>query len=89
MSTHGNIGKFSADSETWVTYIEQLQQYFIAKSNKGKERQRAVLLSICGTSTYQLIWSMVSPIKPTEKSLEQIVILVRQHCFPKPSVTMQ
>ena len=60
MATHGYIGEFSADSETWVSYIEQLQQYFIANNFKGKERQRAILLSICDVSTYQLIQSMVS-----------------------------
>ena len=84
MATHGNIGEFSADSETWVSHIERLQQYFIANNIKGEEKQRAVVLSICSASTYQLIRSVVSPVKPTEKSFEQIVTLVRQHYFPKP-----
>ena len=89
MATHGNIGEFSADSKTWVSYIERLQQYFIANNIKGKEKQRAVLLSICGASTYQLIWIVVSLGKPTDKNFEQIVTLVRQHYFTKPSVIMQ
>ena len=81
MATHGNIGEFSADSETWVSYIERLQQYFIANNIKGEERQRAILLSICGSSTYQLIQNVVFPGKPTEKSFEQIITLVKQHYF--------
>ena len=48
-----------------------------------------MLLNICRPSTYQLIWSVVSPEKPTEKSFDQIVTLMKEHYFPKPSVTMQ
>jgi len=89
MATHGNVGEFTASSETWVLYIERLKQYFIANDNKGDERQRAVLLSICGTSTYQLIQNIVSPAKPTDKTLNEIVTLMREHYFSKPSITMQ
>ena len=89
MAAHGSIGEFSPGSETWVSYIERLKQYFIANDIKGDERQRAVLLSICGASTYQLIRSVVSAAKPTEKSLDEIVVLMRENYFPKPSVTMQ
>ena len=89
MATHGSVGEFSGGSETWVSYIERLQQYFVANDIKGNERQRAVLLSICGASTYQLIRSVVSPAKPTEKTFDELVTLLREHYFPKPSVTMQ
>ena len=76
-------------SETWVSYIERLQQYFVANDIKGDDRQRAMLLRVCGASAYQLIRSVVSPAKPTEKTFEQIVTLMKEHYFPKPSVTMQ
>ena len=89
MATHGCVGEFSGGSETWVSYIERLQQYFIANDIKGDDKQRAVLLSICGASTYQLIRSVVSPNKLTEKTFDQIVTLMKEHYFPKPSVTMQ
>jgi len=89
MATRGSVGEFTASSETWVLYIERLKQYFIANDIKGDERQRAVLLSICGASTYQLIRNIVSPAKPTDKTLDEIVTLMREHYFPKPSVTMQ
>ena len=52
MAVHGSIGEFSVGSETWVSYIERLQQYFVANDIKGDDRQRAVLLSVCGASTY-------------------------------------
>ena len=65
----------SVGSETWVSYIERLQQYFVANDIKGEDRQRAVLLSVSGASTYQLIRSVVSPEKRTEKTFEQLVTL--------------
>ena len=89
MATHGSVGEFSGSSESWVSYIERLKQYFIANDIKGEERQRAVLLSICGASTYQLIRNVVSPAKPTEKTFDEIVATMKEHYFPKPSVTMQ
>ena len=82
MATHGSVGKFSGGSETWVSYIERLQQYFVTNNIKGNERQRAVLVSICGTSTYQLTRSVVSPAKPTEKTFGELVTLLREHYFP-------
>ena len=69
MAVNGSIGEFSVGNETWVSYIERLQQYFVANDIKGDDRQRAMLLSVCGASTYQLIWSVVSPAKPTERLL--------------------
>ena len=89
MVTHGGVGEFSGGSETWMLYIDRLQQYFVANDIKGDDKQRAVPLSICGASTYQLIRSVVSPNKLTEKSFDQIVTLMKEHYFPKPSVTMQ
>jgi len=76
MAVHGSIGEFSVGSETWVSYIERLQQYFVANNIKGEDRERAVLLSVCGASTYQLIRSVVSPEKPTEKIFELLVTLM-------------
>ena len=53
---HGSIGEFSTDREDWVSYTEHLIQYFVANgiSEEGDTR-RAILLSSCGASTYQLI----------------------------------
>lgn len=89
MATHGSIGEFSADNETWISYVERIQQYFVVNDIKTDDKQRAVLLSFCGPSTYQLIRSVVSPAKPTEKKFDKIVQLMNEDYFPRPSVTMQ
>ena len=45
-------------------------------------KQRAVLLSVCGAGTYQLIHNLVAPDKATDKSFAAIVKLVQDHYTP-------
>ena len=74
---HGSIGEFDRTQEDWVSYCERLEQYFVANDVKNADKQRAILLSVCGASTYQLIRNLVAPNKPTEKTFAEIVKLVR------------
>ena len=53
------------------------------------DKKKAILLSTCGAETYQLIRSLVAPQKPTEKSLSDIIQLVRDHHTPPPSAIVQ
>jgi len=87
---HGSIGEFNADREDWVSYTERLIQYFVANgiSEEGDTR-RAILLSSCGASTYQLIRNLVVPGKPTDKTFSQIVSLVQDHHQPRSSTIIQ
>ena len=87
---HGAVGEFNSDQEDWVSYTERLVQYFVANdiSEEGDKR-RAILLSSCGPTTYQLLRNLVAPGKPTDKSFTQIVELVRDHHQPRPSTIVQ
>ena len=87
---HGSVGEFNADREDWVSYTEYLIQYFVANgiSEEGDTR-KAILLSSCGASTYQLIRNLVAPGKPTDKTFSQIVLLVQDHHQPHPSNIIQ
>ena len=73
-----------------MSYTERLVQYFVANgiSEEGDKR-RAILLSSCGPTTYQLLRNLVAPGKPTDKSFTQIVELVRDHHQPRPSTIVQ
>ena len=81
---HSHIGEFDCNVEDLQVYTEQLQIYFIANDVENHEKQRAILLSVCGPSTYLLIRSLVSPDHPDSRSYNDIMELVRQH-YPKPS----
>lgn len=88
MATHGAVGEF-AHSKEWTDYCEHLQQYFLANNVKDAGKQRAILLSVCGASTYRLIRSLVAPGKPTDKTFEEIVTLLKNHYTPPPSEIVQ
>ena len=89
MARHGSIGEFDTDKEDWTSYTERLQQYFTANEVTDAAKQRAVLLSICGPATYQLIRNLVAPDKPTSKSFAEIVKVVKTHHNPTPSAIVQ
>ena len=52
MATHGSVGEFQITQETWQSYVERLQQYFIANDVKDATKLRAILLSTTGRQTY-------------------------------------
>ena len=89
MATHGTIGEFEREREDWPAYCERLEQYFVANDVEDAGKQRAILLSVCGSTTYQLIRNLVAPAKPTERTFGELVKLVNEHLTPPPSVTMQ
>ena len=72
MAHHGTIGEFDPGKEDWASYTERLQLYFMADDVDDANKQRAILLSVCGPKTYQLIRNLIAPAKPTDKSLEEI-----------------
>ena len=88
MATHGTIGAFEPSNKTWVSYAERLEQYFVANDVDAADKKRAILLSVCGATTYQLIRNLVAPAKPTSKSFDELVKLVKEHHQPPPSVTL-
>ena len=100
MATHGSIGPFEPKEEDWTdfggdqfssdrSYTERLEQYFTANDVKDAEKQRAILLSVCGAATYKLIRSLLHPEKPTSKSFDEIVKAVKDHHQPTPSESVQ
>ena len=88
-TNHGIIGEFQSAQESWQSYVERLQQYFVANDVKSQEKQRAVLLSAVGAQTYQLIRNLLAPTKPTDVSFAEIVDAMQKHIQPLPSVIVQ
>ena len=69
----------------------RLQNYFIANNiaEDKAAKQRAILLSVCGVSTYHLIKSLAAPSKPEEVCFTNLVKLVEEHHNPEQSATVQ
>ena len=85
---HGKVGEFDSAQEDWTSYIERLEQYF-ATNDIADEKRRAILLTVSGPSTYKVIRNLVAPAKPTDKSFEELVKIVRDQYQPKPSAIVQ
>ena len=89
MATQHTIGVFEPSKESWVSYIERLEQFFIATDVATNEKKRAILLSGCGPHAYRLIQSLVLPAKPGSKSFDELVKLMMEHQMPPPNPVLE
>ena len=88
MANHGKLEEYDSQEE-WSQYIERLEFYFEANGVDDEDKQRAILLSVCGSKTYKLIRNLITPRKPSEKTFAELVEFVQQHQHPKPSAIVQ
>lgn len=89
MATYGTVGEFKESEESWTQYAERLEQYFAANEIKDAKKQRAILLSVCGSKTYGLIRDLLQPQKPGDVELTEILEKLENHFSPKPSVIVE
>ena len=83
---HGVMTAYNKQNEDWMSYTEQLEQYFQANGVIDADKQRAIFLSVCGPSMYQTIRNLVAPKKPTEFTLKELIEKVENHLNPSKSV---
>ena len=82
---HGHLGEFDSTQEEWEMNTERLEQYFTANDVRDAGKQRAILLSCCGASTYQLIKSVPAPNRSTDVPFDDIVAQMRTYFHLTPS----
>ena len=68
MANHGKLSEYDMQEE-WSEYIEILEFYF--EANGVSDKQRAILLSVCGSKTYKLIRNLTTPEKPADKTFTE------------------
>jgi hypothetical protein len=89
-SHHGNFASWKdryvdESREKWESYIERLEQYFLANDvDNGKKIP--VLLSVIGGPTYSLLKDLNAPDKPANKTYQEIVDVLKNHLSPKSTV---
>ena len=103
MPTYGSVETFSGDAAEWNNYSERLEQYFIANDleeivltadnqaehTSRQKKRRAILLSVLGANTYEVLRNLCLPQKPAEKTYNELIQLLETHYSPKPSETVQ
>ena len=80
MANHGRLPKFSGGAADWDVFMEQLSFYFAANGVTDEDKHRAILLSVCGTTMYRLLKTLVAP-EVTSKSFSDLVKLVQDAVF--------
>ena len=63
------ISQFNSDEESWESYIERLEQYFVLHGT-AYDKKISTLLIFMGPKTYQLLKDL-SPRKPSEKTINR------------------
>ncbi|XP_064488368.1 uncharacterized protein K02A2.6-like [Ornithodoros turicata] len=64
----GRISEFNEDM-SWSTWIERLTFYCEGNLITAPEKKRAVLLTMCGESTYETLKALLAPQLPSEVSI--------------------
>ena len=81
-----------ASKEDWRDYIEQVEQYFKAHGLDGNYKEptrRSLFLPGIGSSTYQMLKSLLAPVKPAKKTLAESVDVLTKHYSQSPSELVQ
>ena len=80
----GSVESLDINSDNWLEYVERVEQYFIANEITTEVKKKGILLTIIGSEAYTLLRSLTEPEKPSEKTYQQIVDILKRHLNPKP-----
>ena len=83
MTTIGKIESFDDTKENWETYVERVEQFFLA-NDVDDDHKVPTLLSLIGRKTYTLLRDLLAQEKPATKSFQQIVTTLQEHLSLKP-----
>ena len=81
----GKLEQFDNSVESWESYEERLQAFFLANDIDADHKVPS-LISLIGPKTYALLKNLISPAKATDKGINDLLKALRDHLSPKPSV---
>ena len=84
----GQVNAFNPAVEDWPQYVERLEHYLKANGITGDAnaaKRCSVFLSVIGPAPYQLLRSLLAPVKPTGKTFDELAAVLKQHYNPRPS----
>ena len=80
----GQLEEFNPRTDSWQAYVERANLYFQA-NGISKEKQLPVFLSSIGGKTWTLR-NLLTPTLPKNKSLVEVIAVLKKHFDPKPAV---
>ena len=81
----GQLPEFDSTKDSITTYVARVK-LFIEANGIDDGRKVAVLLSVIGSKTYDLLRNLLSPTDPKEKTFDELVETLSGHFEPKPIV---
>ncbi|KAK8765826.1 hypothetical protein V5799_031566, partial [Amblyomma americanum] len=87
MPTYGALEPFHGEGGAWTEYLERVKLFFDANSIP-EEKKRSVFMICCGSSTYSLLRSLLTPKTPDQVSIDEIFSVLSGHYISKPSVVV-
>ena len=81
----GQIGAFDPQVEAFTAYVERVHIFFEAHDVKA-EKRLCIFLSVVGGTVYNLLCNLLAPAAPKDKSLEEVLEVLKAHYEPKPIV---
>ena len=81
----GQVETFDAGQESIIAYLEQVE-LFLAANGVPNWRQVPFFLTLVGGQTYALLRDLLSPDKPADQTLKQLMDTLRRHYEPKKVV---
>ena len=75
---------FNEKDETFSSYVQQLENYFKLKEVASKKKV-TVLLNCLSPKLYELLQKLTLPVKPVEKTYDELIQILKKHLEPKPN----
>lgn len=85
----GSIGAYDADKEEWPQYVERLSFFFEANGITGADKKKVSFLTLIGRPAFKLLWSLLHPNKPANKTFDELTQILTDHYKPAPSEIVQ
>ena len=85
MARIGKIGEFREEKESFVCYLERLEQ-FLAANEVADDKKVPVFLSVVGPTAYGVLKNLLQPALPKDKDYKTITEALKNHYHPKPIV---
>ena len=88
MTSYGHIDKFRAEDESVEEYLEQIDIYFRA-NDIADEKKVSIFLRVLGGKTYSVLRDLLAPVKPQEKSFDELASELKKYFQPKRVVIVE
>ena len=86
----GSLDKFEiGGAEPFEVYNERVGLFCVANGINDADKKKAVFLSSIGVETYKLVRNLCTPGNPTDKTLDDLVKLLKEHVAPAPNVILE